>query len=134
MMSDKMHFSLVSPEKELFSGEVDSVTVPGSEGDFGVYVAHMPVMTTIRPGAISVMNGKDERRIYILGGFADVTPSGLTILAEEAVELGDLDPAKLAQDLTNAEEDVRDADTDDKREIAAERRDFLQSMQDAMNA
>ncbi len=133
-MSDKLHFALVSPEKELFSGEVDNVTVPGSEGDFGVYPAHQPVMTTIRPGAISVMNANEERRIYIRGGFADVTPSGLTILAEEVVELADLDPAKLAQDIVNADEDVRDADTDGKREIAAERRAFLQSMQDAMSA
>jgi len=91
-------------------------------------------MTTIRPGAITVVDGKDERRIYILGGFADVTPSGLTILAEEAVELADIDPAKLAQDLTNSEEDVRDTQTDEKRSTAEERRAFLQSMQDAMSA
>ncbi|PHR56415.1 MAG: F0F1 ATP synthase subunit epsilon [Robiginitomaculum sp.] len=133
-MTDKLHFSLVSPEKELFSGNVDSVTVPGSEGDFGVYPEHMPVMTTIRPGAISVMNDDAERRIYIIGGFADVTQEGLTILAEQAVELADLDPAKLAQDITNAEEDVRDADNDDKREAAEENLDTLRSMQSAMNA
>lgn len=133
-MTDKLNFSLVTPEKQLFCGEVDSVTVPGAEGDFGVYPAHMPVMTTIRPGAISVIDGKGERRIYILGGFADVTLSGLTILAEEAVELADLDPAKLAQDITNAQEDVADADTDEKREAAEKRREFLKNMQDAINA
>ncbi len=133
-MTDKLHFSLVSPEKELFSGDVDSVTVPGSEGDFGVYPEHMPVMTTIRPGAISVMNDDAERRIYIIGGFADVTQEGLTILAEQAVELADLDPAKLAQDITDAEEDARDAKSDDKREAAEENLDTLRSMQDAMNA
>jgi F-type H+-transporting ATPase subunit epsilon len=133
-MTDKLHFSLVSPEKELFSGDVDSVTVPGSEGDFGVYPLHMPVMTTIRPGAISVMEGTNERRIYILGGFADVTAEGLTILAEEAVELADIDPAKLAQDITDVEEDVRDADTDEKKANAQEKLDYLQEISKAMNA
>ncbi|VAV95779.1 ATP synthase epsilon chain [hydrothermal vent metagenome] len=133
-MADKLHFSLVSPERELFSGEVDNVTVPGSEGDFGVYPEHMPVMTTIRPGAISVINGDKERRIYILGGFADVTSAGLTILAEEAVELADIDPAKLAQDITDSQEDVRDAKTEQKCACAQERLDYLLSIQDAINA
>ncbi len=131
-MADKLHFSLVSPEKELFSGGVDSVIVPGSEGDFGVYPEHMPVMTAIRPGAISVMNEETERRIYIRGGFADVTSEGLTVLAEEAVELGDLDPAKLAQEITDAEEDVRDAETEEKREAATEQLEYLQALASAM--
>ncbi|MBL4618353.1 MAG: F0F1 ATP synthase subunit epsilon [Robiginitomaculum sp.] len=132
-MTDKLHFSLVSPEKELFSGGVDSVTVPGSEGDFGVYPQHMPVMTTIRPGAISVMNDEVERRIYIRGGFADVTAEGLTILAEEAVELADIDPAKLAQDITDAKEDLSDAKGDDKKANAQEKLDYLQEISKAMS-
>lgn len=132
-MTDKLHFSLVSPEKELFSGDVDSVTVPGSEGDFGVYPLHMPVMTTIRPGAISVLDGTNERRIYIRGGFADVTAAGLTILAEEAVELADIDPAKLAQDITDAKEDVSDAKNDEKKATAQEKLDYLQEISKAMN-
>ncbi|MBL4596957.1 MAG: F0F1 ATP synthase subunit epsilon [Robiginitomaculum sp.] len=132
-MTDKLHFSLVSPEKELFSGEVDSVTVPGSEGDFGVYPNHMPVMTTIRPGAISVMDGEAERRIYIMGGFADVTPEGLIILAEEAIELADLDVKQLAQDITDVNEDLRDADTEEKQEAASERLVYLQRLQSALN-
>jgi len=133
-MTDKLHFSLVSPEKELFSGEVDNVTVPGSEGDFGVYTLHMPVMTTIRPGAISIIEGASERRIYIRGGFADVTAEGLTILAEEAVELANIDPAKLAQDITDAKEDVADAKCDEKKASAAERLEYLQEISKAMSA
>lgn len=133
-MAGKLHFSLVAPEKELFSGEVDNVTVPGAEGDFGVYPDHMPVMTAIRPGAITVNDGKEHRKIYILGGFADVTPEGLTVLAEEAVEIADLDPEKLAQDLVNAQEDVNDAKTDEKRETAQARLEYLQGLERALNA
>ena len=133
-MTDKLHFSLVSPEKELFSGEVDNVTVPGSEGDFGVYPLHMPVMTTIRPGAISIIEGDNERRIYTRGGFADVTAEGLTILAEEAVELADIDPVKLAKDITNAKEDVSDAKNDEKKASANERLEYLQALSTALSA
>ena len=132
-MTDKLHFSLVSPEKELFSGEVDNVTVPGFEGDFGVYPLHMPVMTTIRPGAISIIEGTNERRIYIHGGFADVTAEGLTILAEEAVELADIDPAKLVQDISNAKEDVSDAKGGEKKAKAQEKLDYLQEISKAMS-
>lgn len=133
-MAGKLHFSLVAPERELFSGEVDNVTVPGAEGDFGVYPEHMPVMTAIRPGAITVSNDGTDRKIYILGGFADVTQEGLTVLAEEAVEIADLDPDKLTQDITNAEEDVRDAKTEEKLEAAQSRLEYLLSLHRAMES
>lgn len=86
-MSEKLHFSLVSPERELFSDSVDRVDAPGSEGDFGVLVGHAPFMTTLREGRVHVHVGADERVFEVKGGFADVTPAGLTILAEEAVEV-----------------------------------------------
>ena len=85
-MNDKLSFHLVSPERELFSGPVDQVVVPGSEGDFAVLPKHAPVMSAIRPGAITVTDGGAVRKIFVLGGFADVTPDGLTILAEEAID------------------------------------------------
>ena len=117
-MADKLSFALVSPERELFNGDVDHVVVPGSEGEFGVSPNHAPVMSTIKPGALKVINDGAERRIFVNGGFADVTPEGLTVLAEEAVDLADIDPAKLEQDLKNAQEDLRDANTDAKKDAA----------------
>jgi F-type H+-transporting ATPase subunit epsilon len=117
-MSDKLHFALVSPEREFFNGEVDHVVVPGSEGEFGVLPNHAPVMSVIKPGALKVFNGGTERRIFVNGGFADVTPEGLTVLAEEAIDMADIDPAELERDLKNAQEDLRDANTDERRAYA----------------
>ena len=85
-MADKLHFSLVSPERELFSGLVDQVDAPGSEGDFGVLAGHAPFMTALREGPVRVRNGGTVTTYEVRGGFADVTPEGLTILAEHAQE------------------------------------------------
>jgi F-type H+-transporting ATPase subunit epsilon len=85
-VADKLHFSLVSPERELFSGRVDQVDAPGSEGDFGVLANHAPFMTTLREGRVVVHEGANRRAFDVRGGFADVTPQGLTILAESATE------------------------------------------------
>jgi F-type H+-transporting ATPase subunit epsilon len=86
-LADKLHFSLVSPERELFSGEVDQVDAPGSEGDFGVLAHHAPFMTALKTGVVTVFNDGQRTRYEVQGGFADVTPAGLTILAESAVEI-----------------------------------------------
>jgi F-type H+-transporting ATPase subunit epsilon len=86
-LAEKLHFSLVSPERELFSGDVDQVDAPGAEGDFGVLAGHAPFMTTLKEGRVHV-HVDGEMRVYdIHGGFADVTPQGLTILAEKADEV-----------------------------------------------
>jgi len=85
-MADKLHFSLVSPERELFSGLVDQVDASGSEGDFGVLAGHAPFMTTLREGPVRVHNDGQITVFEVRGGFADVTPDGFTILAEHAVE------------------------------------------------
>ena len=85
-MADKLHFSLVSPERELFAGLVDQVDAPGSEGDFGVLVGHAPFMTTLKEGVLRVHNDGKVTTYEVRGGFADVTPDGLTVLAEHAVE------------------------------------------------
>ena len=131
-MADKLNFALVSPEREVFHGEVDHVVVPGSEGEFGVSPNHAPVMSTIKPGALRVINEGVERRIFVNGGFADVTPEGLTVLAEEAVDLGSLDSAQLDADLKAAQEDVRDANSEAKREAANARLARLETMKAAM--
>ena len=82
----KLHFSLVAPERELFSGEVDQVVAPGTEGQFGVLAGHAPFMTTLAEGDVTVIDGSSTRTFTVRGGFADVTPAGLTILAEHAQE------------------------------------------------
>jgi F-type H+-transporting ATPase subunit epsilon len=84
----KLHFSLVSPEREVFAGEVDQVDAPGADGDFGVLAGHAPFMTTLREGIVTIRDGARTRAFSIQGGFADVTPQGLTILAEHADEYG----------------------------------------------
>ena len=133
-MADKLHFALVSPERELFNGEVDHVVVPGSEGEFGVLPNHAPVMSVIKPGALRVIDGGVERRIFVNGGFADVTPDGLTVLAEEAIDVTDIDAAALEQQLKNAQEDLRDANSDDKREVAQRALARLDAMKAALAA
>ena len=106
-MADPFQFDLVSPERLLMSEKVTQVVVPGSEGQFTVLIGHAPVMTTLRPGVVDVTlaTGKRER-IFVRGGFADVNAGGLTVLAEQAIPLGDLDPEMIAKEIRDAEEDV----------------------------
>jgi F-type H+-transporting ATPase subunit epsilon len=117
-MADKLHFDLVSPERRLFAGDVDQVVVPGEEGDFGVLPNHAPFMSVIRPGAIAVLNDGSTERTFIHGGFAEVTPAGLTILAEEAIPMSEIDADALAENLSNAREDVTAAKDEEEREHA----------------
>ena len=86
-MAAKLHFSLVSPQRELFAGDVDQVDAPGSEGDFGVLAGHAPFMTTLKEGRVKAYDGDATMTFDVKGGFADVTAEGLTILAEYAVEV-----------------------------------------------
>jgi F-type H+-transporting ATPase subunit epsilon len=86
-LAEKLHFSLVSPERELFAGDVDRVDAPGAEGDFGVLAGHAPFMTTLKEGRVHVHDGDAVRIFEVHGGFADVAPTGLTILAEKAEEV-----------------------------------------------
>jgi F-type H+-transporting ATPase subunit epsilon len=86
-MAGKLSFSLVSPERELFSGEVDQVDAPGSEGDFGVLAGHAPFMTTLKEGRVKAYDEGDTLVFEVRGGFADVNAEGLIILAEYAVEV-----------------------------------------------
>jgi F-type H+-transporting ATPase subunit epsilon len=108
-MAEPFQFELVSPEELLMSEPVDQVVVPGSEGYFTVLKGHAPFMSTLKPGVIEVAHGGETERIFVRGGFADVNVAGLTILAEQAIPLAEVDPAMLAQDVKNAEEDVADA-------------------------
>lgn len=115
------HFELVSPEKLLFSGEVDSVVAPGADGQFTVLANHAPVMTTLKPGVVTIASAAGAEKHFLRGGFADVSAKGFTILAEQAIALKDVDVAKLDQDIKDAREDVADAKTDEARRAASEK-------------
>jgi F-type H+-transporting ATPase subunit epsilon len=99
----KLHFELVSPEKLVFSGEVDQVDVPGAEGDFGVLEGHAAMVTTLRPGVMTVFAGGTETKMIVLGGFAEVSAKGLTVLADTADSLADFNRALLATQIGEME-------------------------------
>jgi F-type H+-transporting ATPase subunit epsilon len=133
-MADKLHFDLVSPEQRLFEGEVDMVVVPGEEGDFGVLPGHAPLMSAIRMGAIAVHDGGQVTRTFIRGGFAEVTPAGLSVLAEEAIDLATFDASGLEAEIQNAREDISAAKEDQEREHAEAALARLEALRDAAKA
>ena len=98
-----LHFELVSPEKLLFSGDVEQVDIPGVEGDFGVLADHAPTVATIRPGILTIHVGGAQQKIVVLGGFAEVSDKGLTVLAEVAEAVEDIDRALIAARITELE-------------------------------
>lgn len=133
-MAEPFQFELVAPERLLISGEVDQVVVPGAEGYFTVLKGHAPTMSTLRPGVVEVTpvgSGTDDR-IFVRGGFADVNVDGLTILAEQAIPLAEVDAEVLAQEVRNAEEDVADAKDDAAREAAELKLNQLKEVQAAL--
>jgi len=124
-MADKVAFELVSPEKLLFSADVDMVVVPGTEGDFGILPGHAPFISTVRPGVLDIYEGginpaNLKTRIFVAGGFAETADSRLTVLAEEAVPLTDLNRARIEARLADARARLQDA-SDDEAKAQAER-------------
>jgi len=121
-MAEKLQFDLVSPEEILISEAVDMVVVPGGDGDYGVLPRHAPMITTVRVGTIAVYEGRTVReRIFVAGGFAEVTPAGLTLLAEEAARVDSIDRAAVEQALKDAKEDLADAKDEQHRTEASRR-------------
>lgn len=131
-MADKLHFELVSPERLLMSADADMVTVPGAEGDFGIMAGHAPFMTTLRPGVVDVQDGREETRLFVRGGFAEVNAEGLTLLAEHSVPLAELDAAALDQEIQNAQEDVDDATSDAVKTRAETKLNHLKQLREAL--
>jgi F-type H+-transporting ATPase subunit epsilon len=133
-MPDAFKFELVSPERLLVSGEVEQVLVPGAEGDMTVLAHHAPVLTTLRPGLLDIgLPGGEHQRFFIRGGFAEIGPSGLTVLAETAIDLVELDAVRLAQAVRDAEEDVTDAPEGAIRDRAQTKLDHLRQVQATLN-
>ena len=102
------HFELVSPDMISFSGEVDQVDVPGSEGDFGVLAGHAPLIALLRPGLMTVYAGGEQTKLVVLGGFAEVGPDGLTVLADVATSVEDLDRTSLQMQIAQMEQDIKE--------------------------
>jgi F-type H+-transporting ATPase subunit epsilon len=123
------HFNLVSPEKLLLSGEVDQVDVPGSEGDFGVLAGHAPFVTTLRPGILVIHREGGELRVVVNGGFAEVGPNGLTVLADMAVPIEDVNRDAFAGYVKEAEEAAAAAAAGPARDKLALRADQLRQLQ-----
>lgn len=125
-MTGTIHFDLVSPERLLLSDDVDMVTVPGADGYFGVLAGHAPVMAGLKPGIIEVKGGaQDGLRLFVRGGFAEVNPTHITVLAEEAMPLSEFDVAALEQRIKDTEEDLIAAKTDVERARITETLDHL---------
>jgi F-type H+-transporting ATPase subunit epsilon len=126
-------FELVSPERLVFSGSVEQVVVPGTDGEFGVLAGHAPVMSTLKPGLLTIFAaGAAPRFLFVRGGFAEARPDGLTVLAELALPLEELDAARLAQEMKDAEEDVADATDESMRRVAQEKLDQLREFRAAL--
>jgi F-type H+-transporting ATPase subunit epsilon len=134
-MPDPFKFELVSPERLLVSGNVEQVIVPGSEGEMTVLAHHAPLLTTLRPGLLDIgfPGGGEHQRYFVRGGFAEVSPAGLTVLAETAIDLIELDAAQFAQAVKDAEEDVADATDDAIRDRAQTKLDHLRQVQATLN-
>ena len=126
------HFDLVSPEKMAFSGEVDQVDVPGSEGDFGVLAGHAPVVAAIRPGILTVISGASKQKIIVLGGIAEVSEKGLTVLADVATSIDELDRAKFAETISDMEAKLSEKEGSEL-DKAIERLDHFKNIQQELN-
>ena len=119
MAEERVEFELVTPERLVISRGVDMVVVPGTEGDFGVLPGHTPMVSTVRPGVVNVYEGNEiVERMFVAGGFAEVTAARCTVLADRAVAVDELDRAAAEQTLKDAREDLADAKTDDERREA----------------
>ncbi len=117
-MAAKIAFDLISPERLLLSCEADMVTIPGSEGYMGVMAGHSPLVSTLRAGMIDVSRDGKNDRYFIRGGFAEISPAKITVLAEEAIPMTELDLAVLDQRIKDAQEDEVAAKTDTDRQRA----------------
>ena len=131
-MAEQLHLEFVSPERVMFSGDVDQVDLPGAEGDMGILAGHAPLVTTLRPGIVTIYRGGAREPIVVIGGFAEVSPEGLTVLADRALPRQDFDMAQLAGEIKDAEEDVADAKDGAQHDMLARHLEQLKTLQAAL--
>src|SRR3974377_11042 len=129
-----LHLEFCSPEAVLFSGEVDQVDLPGAEGDMGIFAGHAPMVTTLRPGIVTIFRGSTREPVGIAGGFVKVGPGGLTILADRAVARADFDMATLVAEIKDAEEDMADATDQALSDKLVSHLEQLKALQAALGA
>jgi F-type H+-transporting ATPase subunit epsilon len=127
------HFDLVSPEKLTFSGEVDQVDVPGLEGDFGVLAGHAPIVAAVRPGILTIISGGTHQKIIVLGGLAEMSEKGLTVLANVATSTEELDRAQFAAEISEMEAKLAEKEGSEF-DHAIERLDHFKSIQSELGA
>ncbi len=131
-MPEKIVFELVSPARLLISAPAEMVVVPGTEGDFGALPGHAPMIATVRPGVIDMHDkGKVDRRIFVSGGFAEVTEERVTVLAEEAIPVAELSKDAAAARKKEAKSAIEDAKTDRERSAAEHRMAVAEAMEAA---
>jgi F-type H+-transporting ATPase subunit epsilon len=128
----ELHLEFVSPESVLFSGDVDQVDLPGAEGDMGILAGHAPLVTPLRPGIVTIYRGGAREPVVVTGGFAEVGPAGLTVLADRAVARADFDTATLANEIKDTEEDVADSPDEAQRDKLARHLEQLKTLQAAL--
>jgi F-type H+-transporting ATPase subunit epsilon len=132
-MADMVTMELVSPEKLLLSDAYEMIVVPGSEGDFAVMAGHTPITSSLRPGVIVIYEDDVEKdRIFVNGGFVQVADDKMTVLAEEAIHVADLDLKDMEQRIQDASEDIEDAKDDEIQRKAQEYKDHLEQLLEAM--
>jgi len=118
-MAATFHFELVSPERILLATEdAEQVQLPGAEGDFTVFAGHTPVISALRPGILELNIGGSRRRMYVRGGFAEVQPDSLTVLAQMAMEVSEMDSGRIESELEIATSELTNAKDDDSRRLA----------------
>ena len=122
------HFDLVSPEKLAFAGEVDQVDIPGWEGDFGVLAGHAPVVAAVRPGILTITAGGTRQKIIVLGGLAEVSDDRLTVLADVATSLDEIDRAQFAETIAEMEQKLAEQEGSEL-DLAIARLDHFKSIQ-----
>src|SRR5581483_9130550 len=128
------HFDLVAPDKLLFSGEVDQVDVPGAEGDFGVLAGHAPLVAMLKPGVLVVHIGGEKKRIVVFGGFAEVNPQGLTILADVAAAIEDVDRAAIAEHIRKMQKAANEMEQGSMLDRLITKLDHFRTLDSHLNA
>jgi len=128
-MAQAFNFELVTPERLLLAGEAEQVVIPGSEGDFAVLAGHAPVISTLRPGILEITLVEGKRRVFVKKGVAEADPGRLTVLAQTAVAVEELDAARLAAELKSAEAELAEAKEDQAKRMAETLVDLLKRLQ-----